>query len=231
MHSTAETGKSALPALEPGGPSSSVSPTSPLTQAVLTQVKSQRGTPHQTRKQSLPSRLREAGRHRCPALCPGKFTASGYPCSGAGLDGVAAGTQCQGMDACKVTGAWLHPSLASSAPRESRLLAPRFDAPREGLGNACSSEDEWGCSTPTRQGGWMGRGDTAWVAPSPSANGSSTKHTDRSDFPGIPVTLNLCLHTSSLAASSAQPAQKLPCHCRNLGLCHKQGAIPPVPDG
>lgn len=92
LHCTAKTGKSALPAREPGSPNGSVGPTSLLTQAVLMQAKSQRGTPCQTRKQNLPSCLQEASGHRCPALCPGKFTSSSYPRSDAGLDHVAAGT-------------------------------------------------------------------------------------------------------------------------------------------
>lgn len=70
-----------------------------------------------------------------------------------------------------------------------------------------------------RQGGQTGRGDIAWVVPSLSANGSSTRHTARSDFTGIPVALNLYLHTSSVAANSARSAQNVPSYCGNLGRC------------
>lgn len=53
----------------------------------------------------------------------------------------------------------------------------------------------------------------------------------RSDSTGIPVTLNLCLHISSLAGNSAKSAQNLPYHGTNLGQCWKQGAILLAHDG
>lgn len=105
LHCTAETGKSALPAQEPGGPSSSTGPTSSLTQAVFMQANSQRGTPCWTRKQNLPSCLQAAGGHCCPAPCSGKFASPSYPCSHAGLDSVAVGTEHKGMDTIKGMGA------------------------------------------------------------------------------------------------------------------------------
>lgn len=102
LQCTAETGKSALPAQEPGGPSSSAGPTSPLTQALFMQAKSQQGTPCWTRKQNLPSCLQEAGGHCCPGPCTGKFASPSHPCSDAGLDCVAAGTQHEGMDTASI---------------------------------------------------------------------------------------------------------------------------------
>lgn len=57
------------------------------------------------------------------------------------------------------------------------------------------------------------------------------RHTAGSNFTSIPVALNFCLHTSSLAANSAKSAQNPPCHHGNLGRYWKQGAVLPVPDG
>lgn len=63
-------------------------------------------------------------------------------------------------------GARLHPSLGSPALGEPSSSAHRgtwwFNAPCEGLGNACGSGDEQRCSAPARQGVRTGQGDTTW---------------------------------------------------------------------
>lgn len=70
----------------------------------------------------------------------------------------------------------------------------------------------------------MGRRATAWVAPSPSTNRRSTRSMAGSNFTGIPVSLNLCLHTCSIAANSAKSAQK-------FGAVPEAGMIPQVTSG